>query len=132
MLEGVLGPGGTASEASIPGYKLAGKTGTAQKPTGQRRLLRETKYVASFIGFAPAANPRLLVAVMVDEPQGEIYGGLVAAPAFQGSPGSRCRTCASPRTIRARLRGRHRAMPAVSWRTQGPPYTRARHEAHAR
>ena len=81
MLEGVLGPGGTAQEAKIPGYVLAGKTGTAQKPVAGG--YSSTKYVASFIGFAPARNPRLLVAVMVDEPQGQIYGGLVAAPAFQ-------------------------------------------------
>jgi cell division protein FtsI (penicillin-binding protein 3) len=83
MLVGVLGPGGTASEASIPGYKLAGKTGTAQKPDPVHGGYSDTKFVASFVGFAPADDPRLLVAVMVDEPQGEIYGGLVAAPAFQ-------------------------------------------------
>ena len=81
MLEGVLGPGGTAQEAKIPGYILAGKTGTAQKAVAGG--YSSTKYVASFIGFAPARNPRLLVAVMVDEPQGSIYGGVVAAPAFQ-------------------------------------------------
>src|SRR5919205_1397639 len=83
MLEGVLGPGGTASEAAIPGYTLAGKTGTAQKPDLVNGGYSKFKYVASFIGFAPARNPRLLVAVMVDEPQGAIYGGVVAAPAFQ-------------------------------------------------
>jgi cell division protein FtsI (penicillin-binding protein 3) len=81
MLEGVLGPGGTASGAAIPGYSLAGKTGTAQKaiPGGYSA----TKYIASFVGFAPAAHPKLLVAVMVDEPQGDIYGGSVAAPAWR-------------------------------------------------
>jgi cell division protein FtsI/penicillin-binding protein 2 len=83
MLEGVLGPGGTASGAAIHGYDLAGKTGTAQKPDPVNGGYSKTKYVASFIGFAPARNPRLLVAVMVDEPQGEIYGGAVAAPAFE-------------------------------------------------
>jgi cell division protein FtsI/penicillin-binding protein 2 len=82
MLEGVLGPGGTAPEAQIPGYRLAGKTGTAEKPDGQGGY-SQYKFVASFIGFAPARNPRLLVAVMVDEPKGEIYGGVVAAPAFE-------------------------------------------------
>ena len=81
MLEGVLGPGGTAPEAQIPGYILAGKTGTAQKP--EPGGYSSTRFVASFIGFAPARDPRLLVAVMVDEPQGSIYGGMVAAPAFQ-------------------------------------------------
>jgi cell division protein FtsI (penicillin-binding protein 3) len=82
MLEGVLASGGTAEEASIPGYKLAGKTGTAQKPD-EFGGYSKTKFVASFIGYAPARDPRLLVAVMVDEPKGEYYGGVVAAPAFQ-------------------------------------------------
>jgi cell division protein FtsI (penicillin-binding protein 3) len=80
MLEGVLAPGGTASEVSVPGYVLAGKTGTAQ--VAEDGGYSKTKYVASFIGFAPAAEPKLLVAVIVDQPQGEIYGGSVAAPAF--------------------------------------------------
>lgn len=80
MLEGVLAPGGTASEVSVPGYTLAGKTGTAE--VAENGGYSETKYVASFIGFAPARDPRLLVAVIVDQPQGEIYGGSVAAPAF--------------------------------------------------
>jgi cell division protein FtsI (penicillin-binding protein 3) len=80
MLEGVLEAGGTASAVSVPGYTLAGKTGTAQ--VAENGTYSETKYVASFIGFAPAQNPQLLAAVIVDEPQGEIYGGSVAAPAF--------------------------------------------------
>lgn len=80
MLEGVLAPGGTASEVSVPGYTLAGKTGTAQ--VAEDGTYSKTKYVASFIGFAPAQHPQLLVGVVVDEPQGEIYGGSVAAPAF--------------------------------------------------
>jgi cell division protein FtsI (penicillin-binding protein 3) len=80
MLEGVLAPGGTASEVSVPGYTLAGKTGTAQ--VAENGTYSDTKFIASFIGFAPAQDPRLLVAVVVDEPQGEIYGGSVAAPAF--------------------------------------------------
>jgi cell division protein FtsI/penicillin-binding protein 2 len=80
MLEGVLAPGGTASEVSVPGYSLAGKTGTAQ--VAENGGYSKTKYIASFIGFAPAQNPQFLAAVIVDEPQGEIYGGSVAAPAF--------------------------------------------------
>jgi cell division protein FtsI/penicillin-binding protein 2 len=80
MLEGVLAPGGTASEVSVPGYTLAGKTGTAQVAVDGG--YSETQYVASFIGFAPAQNPRLLVAVIVDQPVGDHYGGSVAAPAF--------------------------------------------------
>jgi cell division protein FtsI (penicillin-binding protein 3) len=80
MLEGVLGPEGTASEVSVPGYSLAGKTGTAQ--VAENGGYSETKYVASFIGFAPAMHPKFLCAVIVDQPEGEIYGGSVAAPAF--------------------------------------------------
>jgi cell division protein FtsI/penicillin-binding protein 2 len=83
MLEGVLGPGGTASGASIAGYKLAGKTGTANKVDAATGTYSDLKYVSSFVGFAPAARPRLLVTVMVDEPKGDIYGGTVAAPAWR-------------------------------------------------
>lgn len=83
MLEGVLSPGGTASEAAIPGYKLAGKTGTAEVFDTVAGEYSKSKYVASFIGFAPAKNPQLLVSVVVNQPQGQIYGGKVAAPAFQ-------------------------------------------------
>jgi cell division protein FtsI/penicillin-binding protein 2 len=81
MLRGVLADGGTASGAAIPGYDLSGKTGTASIVVNGR--YSQSLYVASFIGFVPASHPRLLVAVMVDEPQGSIYGGSVAAPAFQ-------------------------------------------------
>jgi cell division protein FtsI/penicillin-binding protein 2 len=83
MLEGVLAPGGTAVEAAVPGYDLAGKTGTANKVDDATGTYSESRYIASFVGFAPADKPRLLVTVMVDEPQGAIYGGEVAAPAFQ-------------------------------------------------
>ncbi len=81
MLEGVLAAGGTAEEASVDGYTLAGKTGTAEK--AEDGGYSKTDFVASFIGYAPARDPRLLVAVMVDEPRGSIYGGTVAAPAFE-------------------------------------------------
>ena len=80
MLEGVLAPGGTASEVSVPGYTLAGKTGTAQVAVNGG--YSKTQFVASFVGFAPAEHPQLLVAVVVDDPKGDIYGGTVAAPAF--------------------------------------------------
>jgi cell division protein FtsI (penicillin-binding protein 3) len=82
MLEGAFAPGGTASEVAIPGYKLAGKTGTANKIDPETGEYSKSAYVASFIGFAPALHPKLLIAVMVDEPHGAIYGGTVAAPAF--------------------------------------------------
>jgi cell division protein FtsI (penicillin-binding protein 3)/stage V sporulation protein D (sporulation-specific penicillin-binding protein) len=81
MLRGVVSDQGTAVAASIPGYSVAGKTGTAQKPGPYGYL--PGKYVATFVGMVPSAAPRLVVLVSVDEPQGQIYGGLVAAPAFE-------------------------------------------------
>ncbi len=81
MLRGVLADGGTASGAAIPGFDLAGKTGTANVVVDGK--YSSTEYIASFIGMVPASDPKLVVAVMVDEPQGSIYGGSVAAPAFQ-------------------------------------------------
>ncbi len=81
MLEGVLEAGGTASAVSVPGYVLAGKTGTAQKVVDGE--YSESQFVGSFVGFAPAEDPQLLVAVVVDTPTvGSYYGGDVAAPAF--------------------------------------------------
>ncbi len=82
MMEGVLAPGGTAYEVSIPGYKLAGKTGSSEKINPKTGEYSETQMVASFVGFAPAANPKLLAVVVADEPQtGSVFGGTVAAPA---------------------------------------------------
>jgi cell division protein FtsI (penicillin-binding protein 3) len=80
MLEGVFEAGGTAQAVSVPGYVLAGKTGTAQKVVDG--TYSDTQFVASFVGFAPAEDPQLLVAVVVDDPKGDYYGGTVAAPAF--------------------------------------------------
>ncbi len=82
MLRGVVSERGTGVEAAIPGYEVAGKTGTAQKPDGHGGYAR-SRYVASFVGFVPASRPRLVVLVSVDEPHGAIWGGVVAAPAFQ-------------------------------------------------
>jgi cell division protein FtsI/penicillin-binding protein 2 len=81
MLRGVYADGGTASGAAMPGWDLAGKTGTAQVVVhGQ---YSKTEFIASFVGFVPATNPKLEVMVMVDEPsRGSYYGGAVAAPAF--------------------------------------------------
>jgi cell division protein FtsI (penicillin-binding protein 3) len=81
MLELVVKAGGTAPRARIMGYRVAGKTGTAHKLEG--RGYAGDRYVSSFVGMAPASDPRLLVAVMIDEPSaGEYYGGVVAAPVF--------------------------------------------------
>jgi cell division protein FtsI (penicillin-binding protein 3) len=80
MLELAVLPGGTAPRAQIPGYRVAGKTGTAHKLEGGSYADR---YVAVFVGFAPVSDPRLVVAVMIDEPSaGQYYGGEVAAPVF--------------------------------------------------
>ena len=73
---------GTGTLAQIPGYHVAGKTGTAAKPDPQGGY-SDSKYVASFVGFAPATHPRVVVLVTVDEPHGAIWGGVVAAPAFK-------------------------------------------------
>ena len=80
MLEMAAGPNGTAPKAQVPGYRVAGKTGTTHKLAGGKYV---NKYVASFVGFAPASDPRIIIAIMVDEPSnGQHYGGDVAAPVF--------------------------------------------------
>jgi cell division protein FtsI (penicillin-binding protein 3) len=88
MLETATGPEGTAPKAQVPGYRVAGKTGTAYKIAGGRYV---SKYVSSFVGFAPASDPRIIIAVMVDEPSGAHYGGEVAAPVFSAIAGSALR-----------------------------------------
>ncbi len=81
MLEMVTQPGGTAIRAQVAGYRVGGKTGTAHKLAGANYA--PNRYIASFVGFAPVSNPRLVIAVMVDEPGGKLYyGGEVAAPIF--------------------------------------------------
>ncbi len=82
MLEGVVDLG-TGTEAQIPGYVVAGKTGTAQKVDPKTGTYSNSKFVASFIGFLPAMHPRVEIEVVVDTPHGSIYGGSVAAPAFE-------------------------------------------------
>ncbi|MGB7478878.1 MAG: penicillin-binding protein 2 [Burkholderiaceae bacterium] len=81
MLETVVGPEGTAPRAQVPGYRVGGKTGTAYKIVGGKYV---NKYVGSFVGFAPASDPRIIIAVMIDEPASghSYYGGTVAAPVF--------------------------------------------------
>ncbi len=82
MMEQVVGPTGTAQRAAIDGYRIAGKTGTAKKSVAGG--YQKDDYVAVFAGIAPVSNPRLVMAVMIDEPtQNGYYGGLVAAPIFQ-------------------------------------------------
>ena len=80
MMELVVGPGGTAPLAQVRGYRVAGKTGTAHKLENGHYV---NKYVASFVGLAPVSDPRIIIAVMIDEPgAGKHFGGLVAAPIF--------------------------------------------------
>ncbi|MDQ6621062.1 MAG: penicillin-binding protein 2 [Pseudomonadota bacterium] len=89
MLELAVQPGGTAPKAQIAGYRVAGKTGTAHKLVGRGY---GNKYVSSFVGFAPVSNPRLIVAIMLDEPSaGEHFGGAVAAPVFSSVTGAALR-----------------------------------------
>jgi cell division protein FtsI (penicillin-binding protein 3) len=95
MLQLVTQPGGTATRAQVPGYSVGGKTGTAYKVVNGRYA--QNRYIASFVGFAPATAPRLIVAVMIDEPSnGEHYGGQVAAPVFSNVMGGALRMLAVP------------------------------------
>ncbi|HLP98334.1 MAG TPA: penicillin-binding protein 2 [Sideroxyarcus sp.] len=94
MMEMVVKPGGTAPLAQVPGYRVAGKTGTAHKLENGKYVDR---YVASFVGMAPASDPRLIVAVMINEPGGAVYyGGQVAAPAFSSVMGAALRVLNVP------------------------------------
>ena len=90
MLEMAVQPEGTAPKARVPGYRVGGKTGTAYKVEGGAYV---RKYVASFVGLAPISDPRLVVAVMIDEPSGGAhYGGDVAGPVFSQIMGGALRT----------------------------------------
>jgi len=94
MLELAAQPGGTAPKAQVGGYRVAGKTGTAHKLEGRNYA---NKYVAAFVGFAPVSKPRLIVAVMIDEPSaGQYYGGAVAAPVFSSVTGAALRLLGVP------------------------------------
>jgi cell division protein FtsI (penicillin-binding protein 3) len=82
MLEGVT-LNGTAKKAQLDGYTAAGKTGTAQKIDPQTHAYSKTKYIGSFVGFAPVENPAVVIIVVIDEPKGSYHGGDVAAPVFR-------------------------------------------------
>jgi cell division protein FtsI (penicillin-binding protein 3) len=82
MLEGVT-LNGTAKKAQLDGYSAAGKTGTAQKIDPKTRTYSSTKFVGSFVGFAPVSNPQVVIIVVIDEPAGAYHGGDVAAPIFR-------------------------------------------------
>ncbi len=82
IMKTVITEGGTGVNAALEGYSVSGKTGTAQKIDDSGKYARG-KYVASFLGFAPADEPKVVILVVVNEPEGEHYGGIVAAPAFK-------------------------------------------------
>lgn len=83
MLKLVVGPGGTGQAAQIEEFGVAGKTGTAQKVVEGKNGYAEGKFIASFVGYAPVDDPKITVLVSIDEPKGNHFGGVVAAPAFR-------------------------------------------------
>ncbi len=83
ILEGVASQRGTAPQAAVRGFRVAGKTGTAQKVDPETKLYSRDKFLALFVGFLPAEQPRLVILVVIDEPRGLFYGGQVAAPVFR-------------------------------------------------
>jgi len=83
ILKTVTEDGGTAKSAAVDGNYVAGKTGTAQMIDPQTKKYSREKYVSSFVGFVPADNPRIALIIVIYEPKGQIYGGIVAAPVFK-------------------------------------------------
>ncbi len=113
MMEMAVGPGGTAPRAAVPGYRVAGKTGTAHK--AEAGGYAESKYVSSFVGFGPVSEPRFIVAVMLDEPAGgRYYGGDVSAPVFASVMGAALRMFAVPPDAPQTLNVQAPARPAAT------------------
>ncbi len=83
ILEKVVSERGTGPQAAINGYRVAGKTGTAQKVDERTKTYSRSRHVAIFVGFVPSQDPRLVIATVIDEPKGIPYGGVVAAPVFR-------------------------------------------------
>ena len=115
MMEMAVGPGGTAPRAAVPGYRIAGKTGTAHK--AEAGGYADHKYVSSFAGFGPVSDPRYIVAVMIDEPgAGKHYGGDIAAPVFASVMGAALRMMSvspdAPQTLEAKAPARPAATEA--------------------
>jgi cell division protein FtsI (penicillin-binding protein 3) len=116
MMEMAVGPGGTAPRAAVPGYRVAGKTGTAHK--AEAGGYADHKYVSSFVGFGPVSKPRFIVAVMLDEPAGgKYYGGDVSAPVFSSVMGAALRMMSvppdAPQTLNARAGATEARAPAA-------------------
>jgi cell division protein FtsI (penicillin-binding protein 3) len=119
MMEMAVGPGGTAPRAAVPGYRVAGKTGTAHKP--EAGGYAEDKYVSSFAGFGPVSDPRFIVAVMIDEPgAGKHYGGDIAAPVFSAVMGAALRMMSVPPDAQPAHEARVPARPATEARVAAP------------
>jgi cell division protein FtsI (penicillin-binding protein 3) len=113
MMQTVTEPGGTAPRAQVPGYHVAGKTGTAHKLVDGQYA--PDRYASSFIGFAPASSPRLLIAVLIDEPGGgQYYGGQVAAPVFSAVMAGALRMLAIPPDMPVFRKGPIDAIPDVA------------------
>ncbi len=122
MLEAVVGPDGTAPRARVPGYRVAGKTGTVRKPIPGGYA--DDRYLALFAGMAPSSRPRLVAVVVIDEPAaGRYYGGLVAAPVFAEVMGGALRLLGvapdGPEALRRRVVVRGRSA-AVALAALGP------------
>jgi cell division protein FtsI (penicillin-binding protein 3) len=112
MLQLAAGPGGTAPKAQALGYSVGGKTGTAYKQEGKE--YSKDKYRSWFVGMAPIHNPRIIVAVMVDEPSNGVhYGGDVAAPVFSHLVQQTLRLMGVPPDLEVRPQIVANALPAV-------------------
>ena len=119
MMEMAVGPGGTAPRAAVPGYRIAGKTGTAHKP--EDGGYAEKKYISSFAGFGPVSDPRFIIAVMIDEPgAGKHYGGDVAAPVFASVMGAALRMMSVPPDAPMAHEAKVPARPATEARVATP------------
>jgi len=124
LLETVVEKGGTGTKAALEAYLVAGKTGTAQKVLEGQHGYAKNKFIASFVGFAPARDPRLVVLVSIDEPKGEHYGGLVSAPVFREIMGqglAYLKVAPDPSLLAKAKDGKKGAAPAPPGPTKKPP-----------
>jgi cell division protein FtsI (penicillin-binding protein 3) len=128
MMESVTADGGTGTRTRVPGYRIAGKTGTARKVINGRYADRA--YISSFVGLAPASNPRLIIAVSIDEPSaGTIYGGSVAGPVFAQVMGASLRQLGLPPDAPETLNQPLNPAPVRTTRPLTPPSTQQNAEA---
>ncbi len=121
VMETVVQPGGTGVEAALEDWPVAGKTGTAQKVDPETGRYSNEKWVASFVGVVPADDPRLVIVVMVDEPQTAHYGGEVAAPVFRKVAAASLEILGVPRRVSGKRRTKRRPFRVPVFRTDAPP-----------